>query len=164
MHLQDDGHGVQVSFGPMPVALTPVERAEVASAFRLGATPLRLDGINIQLTREVSYRPPSAQVLDFGHYHARDWFHFPLASQVRDQAIRVGGIVWPDSEHFVQPDPRVRLPSAVYGYDEMSAWAMQLARSFREGELSGDELRECIYERLPRWPAPVSGAVGRARI
>lgn len=130
----------------IPLARPDQER--IAALTGVGREPIRFDGVNVQLAREVTLHPRSAQLLDFGQYSVREAFEQPIASLVRDRQSMLGHVVWPDGPHFVQPDRRVKLPSALYSSTATSHWAADLARRFRAGELSGAGVRARLDERV----------------
>ena len=120
---------------------------------------LTIEGVNVQLTRESAIRPSRATVIDFGHYSVRERFEIPVVSLVRDRLIRWGGALRPGDAAFPQPSPKLRLPLAYWGtppkpdpryavpgHPEL-IWPMpfvlgfELAHGFRDGSISGDEVR-----------------------
>lgn len=120
---------------------------------------LVIEGVNVQLTRESSVRPSRATVIDFGHYSVRERFEIPVVSLVRDRLLRWGGALRPGDASFPQPSPKLRLPLAswgtpakpdpryaVPGHPEL-IWPMpfvlgfELAHGFRDGSISGEEVR-----------------------
>ena len=60
-----------VTWSGTPVRLRRREQREVAEAVGFAGGRLRLEGTNIQLTREAEARSPRPQLLDFGAWRAR---------------------------------------------------------------------------------------------
>ena len=139
---------LQAHHGPVEIPLSPQEEANLRALTGIERETVHFDGVNVQLTREVELSPPAAQLLDFGQYSVRDAFEQPLASLVRDRRALLGRIVWPDSPHYVQPDPRVRLPRERYACTATTRWATDLARRLRAGEIAGDDVATEIDERV----------------
>jgi hypothetical protein len=142
---------------------------------------LVIEGVNVQLTREASIRPSRATVIDFGHYSVRDRFELPVVSLVRDRLIRWGGALRPGDATFPQPSPKLRLPLAAWGTPDKPdpryavpghpelIWPMpfvlgfELADGFREGTLSGDDVRARLDALLAEVDTIWDGANAEAR-
>jgi hypothetical protein len=148
IHVGRKNGRLRVHHAGMRVPLSPRHEERILTLTGVGLETLHFEGVNVQLAREVGLHPRSAQLLDFGQYSVRDTFHNPLASLVRDQQALLGRIVWPDSPHYVQPDPRVRLSRALHASTATSQWTADLARRFRAGQLSGEEVRAQLDERV----------------
>jgi hypothetical protein len=97
------GYGGQAMTGYTPEQLQAIESL-------LGSEFDRFEGVNIQILREFSIEPASAQIVDFGHYEVRRRFEQPVVSLVNDRLARWGGALRPNHPHFVQPDPELLLP------------------------------------------------------
>lgn len=148
IHVHERKGRLGVDTGPLPVELDARREQKLRALMRGHEAPLRFDGLNVQLTRESSLSPRHAQLVDFGHYSVRDTFESPLVGLVRDRFLRMGSVVWPSSPHFVRPDPRVAIPRALYSSSVTKPWAFDLARRFRSGEITGDEVRTSIEARV----------------
>ena len=127
---------------------------------RAGEGRVEFDGINIQLARDVDLNSTGAQLVDFGHYRIAEHFDNPVLSRVQEEPMLWGGACWPDEPKFVQPDPRLCLPSEQWGYGvgpyratkyKSHKWiytsarhvlCFELAERFRAGELTSDAVRE----------------------
>jgi hypothetical protein len=130
--------GIAVRWSGTPVRLRAAEEQAVveAAGFRGGA--LRLEGTNVQLTREAeTYRGrlPRPQILDFGAWRARARFEHPAASLVALRLLRLGEIIQPGDPRYVQPDPRLALPQGFLDEE-----CFRLARRFRAREISARAL------------------------
>jgi hypothetical protein len=165
--------GVRVFYGGEAVTdLTPEHREVILGWLRGADLPLECDGVNIQLTREVSPRGPSrAQLVDFGQFEMRPRFDDPLVSLARDRLLRWSASIWPDDPGFVQPLPALCVPEARWGFGTWQAndrhrprrsetegpskFAHLLARGFRAGHLTGAqvhaELDRFIADSIARW-------------
>lgn len=136
----------------------------------------KAEAVNVQTTREVTFRPSAAQLVDFGHYNVRERFEVAVLSQVCDRPFRWGGLLEVDSEHFAQPLPELAVPFAQwgeaivdpptalrFGYEpetrvtQTEQLALRLADQSRAGALSADEvLREIdhiVRQATERWPS-----------
>ncbi len=126
--------GIAVRWSGTPLRLRRGEQREIAAAVGFTGGTLRLEGTNIQLTREAeTYRGRRArpQILDFGAWRARARFEHPLASLVALRLLRLGEVVRPEDPRYVQPDPRLGLPQ---GFLDVECFA--LARRFQAGEIT----------------------------
>lgn len=127
------------------------------------------EGINVQITRVEP--PDDPELIDFGSYQVRESFESPLLSMVLDRESNWGGVIPPDSPHFVRPDPRLALPVRYWqpgepgqageeqpeGLCPVDRVCMDLARGFREGRLSGADV-QTVIERFvanvtAHWPS-----------
>jgi hypothetical protein len=142
--------------------LAAQEQQTIDDWLRGAALPLTCDGVNIQLTREVDKTPTCrAQLLDFGQYEVRPHFEEPLVSLVYGELLRWGAALWPHDPDFVQPIPKLRVAPNRWGFGKWrandpdrprrfesegaSVLAQRLARDFRDGRLSGAQVRSAIY-------------------
>lgn len=75
------------------------------------------EGVNVQHTGEYVHdsNEKSCQLVDFGSYHYQSAFSNPILSLTSDKLMRWGGSIFPGSERYVQPDPRIALPEAYWG-------------------------------------------------
>ncbi len=142
-------------FPPMPLArLAPADQALLRelTRYRDDGVPRRFEIVNIQLCRDVDAEASRATLVDFGHFRLRSRFDAPVVSPVRGRAFRWGGALWSDNPHYVQPHPRLAVSPKLWE----GAIAWDLGRAFREGTLSGDELRErmlgVVDEATRSWP------------
>lgn len=109
-----------------------------------GQSEIHLEGINLQLARETGLAPCNAQMVDFGHINARETFAYPIVSLVRDRLLHLGGIIWPDDEHFIQPAPELQVPLKIWKTGALSDFCFSLAEKFRNGETSSPEVTKAI--------------------
>lgn len=114
--------------------------------------------LNIQLV----YEPAAAiraQLVDFGHYEVRRHFEQPLVSGACNAAHGWGNAIAPDSPYFPQPHPVLARPFERWAredeagalgsvraidMDPSNRWADRMARGFRAGTISGEEIAETI--------------------
>jgi len=125
---------IAVRWGGTPLRLGRRDQREIAAAVGFEGGTLRLEGINVQLTREAETyrgRRPAPQILDFGAWRARARFEHPAASLVALRLLRLGEIIVPGDPRYVQPDPRLAIPQ---GFLDVECFA--LARRFRAGDVS----------------------------
>lgn len=127
----------------------------------------RLEGVNIQFTREAQSHPACSQIVDFGGFFVKEKFENSIVSLVVDRLLRLGKIVSPCDPRFVQPDEKIRLSyqwcgetGEICGYKasetELSALLMDnpkilafnLAREFRENKLTGNDVRDKLEAYL----------------
>jgi hypothetical protein len=125
-----------------------------------------LQRINVQLADAVQTSPLSGQLVDFGHINVKSSFDHPVWSAVQDRPLCLGGVLWPDSEVFIQPDPRLALDVRTWGRDAINEFGFDLGMRFRRGELPADEVGQRMHQRLSEvpWvspPVPLAGAPGR---
>lgn len=134
--------------------------------------PLECDGINIQMAHGVELTGAlRAQLVDFGHYEMRGRFTDPLVSLVCNQPLRWGAAIGFGDPSFVQPSPELCLSEAKWGFlrqpfdqperprrsegEGPSALAHSLARNFRAGRLTGDDVRHeltrFITDSIAHW-------------
>ncbi|WP_437907379.1 hypothetical protein WME95_05510 [Sorangium sp. So ce327] len=109
---------------------------------------LRIERINIQLTRDVDAGGRVAQMFDFGHVNVRAEFHNPLASTVSDSWLCIGGVLWPGSASFVMPDPRLSAPLAGWHKRAVNELCFGLAREVRAGTRTSGEVKETLEAML----------------
>ena len=128
-----------------------------------------LEGVVVQFTRDAETDPRRAEVIDFGGFYVKARFENPIVSLVADRLLRLGEIISPSDERFVQPDEKIRLPyelwgrtGRIWGYEasesELVACAFRvdnplilgfnLAREFRENKISSEDVRKKIEEYL----------------
>ncbi len=140
--------GIAVRWGGVPLRLRAGEERAIAAAVGFAGGTLRIEGTNIQLTREAetAHGRPRPQILDLGAWRARARFENPLASLVALRLLRLGTIVRPGDRRYVQPDPLLGLPQ---GFLDVECFA--LARRFRDRALSAAALAR-------RLDAAVAGA------
>jgi hypothetical protein len=117
---------------------------------------LRIERINIQLTQEIDEKRCIAQMFDFGHVNIRAEFHNPLASTVSNAWLCLGGLLWPDSPFFVNPDPRLAAPLEQWHRYAINDFCFGLANRLREGKITSAALKSALEERLESliraWP------------
>jgi hypothetical protein len=144
----------------------------IRSWLRDANLPLECDGINIQMAHDVELDGAlRAQLVDFGHYEMRGRFTDPLVSLVCNQPLRWGAAIQPGDPAFVQPSPALCLSEAKWGFvrqpldrpgrlrrsegEGPSAFAHDLARNFRAGYLTGEdvhlELTRFITDSIAHW-------------
>jgi len=149
--------GLEVYYGPHLVSdLSTVETAIVEGLRRPGTEEIRLEGVNVQMSRGVQYDPIGGQLVDFGQFNVREDFQHPVASLVCDRPLRLGGILWPDHPTFVQPDPELALPTERWGRIALCSACFDLAQRFRNGEIQRSDV-ECFFgslvsEAVSNWP------------
>ena len=157
---------------PMPPH-SDEQMASIRKLTRYQGGRVMIEGVNVQLTREASVRPSRATVIDFGHYSVRERFDLPVVSLVRDRLIRWGGALWPGDANFPQPSSKLRLPLSSWGTPEKPdpRWTVpghpeliwpspfilgfELSHGFRDGSISGDDVRTrldaVLAEMDARW-------------
>ncbi len=120
---------------------------------------IRIEGINIQTTRDIDWPREAAQLVDFGQYEVRGRFNNPVLSQVMDRPLRWGGLLFPDAPGFVQPNAALAIDATFWAHQKASPGfnarfglspgtrlsgpmerSMLLAESWRSGEMSGAEV------------------------
>jgi hypothetical protein len=138
--------------------LSPDDLKVMRGRLRETKLPTECDGINIQMARGVAPTGRArAQLVDFGHYEMRGRFTDALVSLVCDQPLRWGAAVRPGEPAFVRPSPALRLSESKWGFGRRpsasprrprrsegegpSALAHALARNFRAGRLTGEDVR-----------------------
>jgi len=123
---------------------------------RPGESEIHLEGVNLQLAREVGLRPCCAQMVDFGHVNVRETFNYPLVNLVRDRLLHIGGIIWPDEDHFIQPDPELKVPIGVWKVGSLNARLFEVANQFRNGSITGLEvtgiINDLVAQTVGEWP------------
>ena len=128
-----------------------------------------LEGVAIQFTRDAETDPRRAEVIDFGGFYVKQRFENPIVSLVADRLLRLGEIISPADERFVQADENIRLPyelwgetGQIWGYKaseaELAACASRvdnplilgfnLAREFRDEKVSGEDVRSKMEQYL----------------
>ncbi len=134
---------------------------------------LHLEGVNIQFTEGILAEPPEPQIVDFGSFWAKDSFQNPIVNLVASRPMRIGSIVQPDSETFVQPDKQLALPQTfwgdsgpIWGYDRKdtgisypmdtpSILCHSLACAFRRHEVDSKQveaqIKALIATATERW-------------
>ncbi|HEX3555386.1 MAG TPA: hypothetical protein VIA62_19350 [Thermoanaerobaculia bacterium] len=163
--LEERGGRLEITYAGKPVPPhTPEQIEQIRRFTRYPGGRLCLEGVNVQLAREVALGPSRARVVDFGHYSVRERFTEPVLSLVRDRLLRWGGALWPGEPFYVQPDSRLRLAvedwgtprepgeqRSVPGHAEL-VWprpfvlGFELAHGFRSGTLSGEQVRARLDE------------------
>ena len=148
---------VLLRYGSQPVTdLYPTEMELLEKFRRNGESRIHLEGINLQLARGVGLGPCSAQMVDFGHINVREAFAFPLVSLVRDGMLHIGGIIWPEDSHFIQPDPELQVPIANWKIASLHDYFFGIAEDFRAGRTSSAKvvaaLDALIGKTVGGWP------------
>jgi len=139
---------ISVAWSGTPVRLRPADRRALVESLGFEGGTLRLEGTNVQLTREAETyrgRAPRPQILDLGAWRARARFEHPAASLVALRLLRLGEIVRPGDPRYVQPDPRLALPQ---GFLDDECFA--LARRFRAREISAPALARRLETAIER--------------
>jgi hypothetical protein len=139
---------IAIAWSGTPVRLQREERRTLIETVGFRGGALRLEGTNVQLTREAETyrgRAPRPQILDLGAWRARARFEHPAASLVALRLLRLGEIVHPGDPRYVQPDPRLALPQ---GFLDDECFA--LARRFRAREISARELMRRLDRAVAR--------------
>ena len=148
-----------------PERLGPAQAAELKSVFGMNGVPLTVQGINVQLTRELNPAPPRATLVDFTHYGVYDRFEHAIYSPDADGFLYRGRHVsLPNQPDYVQPDPQVAVPAHEWGEGAPIdgfplARGEKRARSLCFGlaaQFSKDEIsREDLEKRLNAFIAPL---------
>src|SRR5262249_18769291 len=129
-----------------------VERLEALLGTRQQA---RFERVNVQLAAEVTSSPVGASVVDFGHVNVKSRFLYPLCSPVRDRPLCLGGVLWPESEDYVQPDPLLALSFEDWSRAAINNVCFDIAAKFRAGEIFAGQVRSRLENRsrdiLQRW-------------
>lgn len=124
---------------------------------RFGEEHIRIEGINMQLARDVGREPSSGHVVDFGHIEVQQTFKYALASLVRDRTLRLGGIIWPDDPAFIQPDPELQLNLDEWDRRKLNDRCFALAEHFRAGAMSSadvvTQLDNLVRMAFSKWPS-----------
>jgi len=139
---------IAVAWSGTPVRLRSAERRALVESLGFEGGTLRLEGTNVQLTREAETyrgRAPRPQILDLGAWRARARFEHPAAILVALRLLRLGEIVRPGDPRYVQPDPRLALPQ---GFLDDECFA--LARRFRAREISAPALARRLETAIER--------------
>jgi hypothetical protein len=137
---------VEVSNGSLIVrdGGTPVSnlsKGEIAffRSVTRGVPSARFERVNVQLTRRcgVAHR---GEVVDFGHYHVRPRFDNPLCSTVGDRPFCLGPVMWPEDPAYIQPDPALHVPSAVWHRPNLNVLCFDLAARFGDSRCTRAQL------------------------
>jgi len=110
-------------------------------ALRLDGPEIWLGRVNIQLTRETCTDASTAQLFDFGHINVKRRFLHPVCSAVRDRPLCLGGVIFPEDDAYVQPDPRVCLSADEWDRSLINDLGFDLATMFGAGAITRNELR-----------------------
>ncbi|GLZ50078.1 hypothetical protein Acsp06_62630 [Actinomycetospora sp. NBRC 106375] len=136
------------------VSLPPADR-EFLEELLGGRTTARLERINVQFADDVHSDPPSGSVVDFGHVNVKERFVHAVCSPVRDRPLCLGGVLWPESDDYIQPDPALAVPFAQWNRQTLNDACTGLAHRFRDRELTAREvdaeLRRRVAGALDRW-------------
>lgn len=160
IRIKREGGQVRITYGHGPVKYGPAGMRALRDFFIKAKAPPRLDGINVQLTRECGFMPSFAQVVDFGHYTVKSEFPHPVTSLVRDHMVFFGGALLPASPHFPRPDARLALPFEEWGEvdgkrSRMSSWIYSLANDFHGGRCQGEtifrDMRRVVSGVVAQW-------------
>jgi len=126
-------------------SLNPFE-ADLLRRLLAGRDGARFERINVQLAEDVTPSPLGASVVDFGHVNVKKEFRHPICSPVRDRPLCMGGVLWPEDEAYVQPDPRIALPLESWDHGTVNEFCFGIAARFRNGELSCREVRSLLHQ------------------
>jgi hypothetical protein len=155
IELAGDARRLAVRYGFTPLSLKSQDLRRIRQRTGFAGGALVLEGTNVQLTREAERGPGEAQLVDFGAYRTRERFAGPLASLVSSRLLRLGSILHPHDPRYVQPDPALGLPDRMFDQQGEADLPYDLAKGFRSGALSGDEVRQeldrMIREATARW-------------
>ncbi len=148
--------GVRVAYGLQPVrGLRPRALRLLLRRTAFDGRDLRLEGLNVQLTREIATRDARAQLVDFGHFQVRRRFADPLASLAYKRVLRFGRALRPDDARFARPDPRRRFPWRAWQPNVLIPEMDALARAVRGRALDRAQLlallRAKVDQVAARW-------------
>ena len=107
-----------------------------------------IEMINLQFTTNPSWEHRSAQLVDFGHIHARKRFKMPFASRIFDGIFNIGRILLPGDDEFVQPDPDVAINPDIFSRRSINAYGFYLAQSFRGGKADSKSIESLMRKGL----------------
>jgi len=163
IEIADSDGETTIKYGCTPLQFKGDDLNRIKAAANFTGGRKRLEGVNIQFTKEAEANPDCAQIIDFGGFFVKESFANPIVSLVGDRLLRLGEMISPCDSRFVQPDEKIRLPQSlwgetgrIWGYEaseaELAAFVMDnpkilafnLAREFREQKLSGEEVRSKI--------------------
>jgi hypothetical protein len=122
-----------------------------------GAPFARLERVNVQLSRS---GPGSkrGELLDFGHFHVRPRFDHPVCSTVSDRPFCLGPVMWPDHPAYIQPDPVLHVPAAVWHRPNLNEYCFELAERFHDERCTReeliDQLEKPLRALLEQWSEP----------
>ena len=109
---------------------------------------VRIDRINVQLSRVVDGSDEGGQMVDFGHVHAQSGFEYPVTNPVRDRPLCMGGILWPTDDAYIQPSTRLAAPYPRWRRSAINDLCLSLIERSRAGDISRTELRHSLEEPL----------------
>jgi hypothetical protein len=149
-------NSVRLLYNRQPVTGLNDEEIELLRRLRrFNEDQFRVEGINVQITRDVEAEDSRGQLLDFGHINLRERFKHPVASLVRDRILRIGGVIWPNDPAFIQPIPNLHLPLDKLGRMTLNDRCFRLADQFREKQLSTSlmaaEIDSIVLEGTEKW-------------
>lgn len=138
------------------VQVTPLTAEDTAffRALSRGNANCRVERLNVQLTRREPGAGPG-ELVDFGHIHVRPRFEDPLCGPVSDRPFCLGPVMWPEESVYIQPDPLLHVPAAVWHRPNLNQLCFELAEQFRTGRSTSAELVERLEaplcELLEQW-------------
>jgi hypothetical protein len=136
---------LQVKFGSTVInSLSPTEIG-LYLTLKADHDEVLIDNPDIQLTRERTLSPLRAQLVDFGCWSVQKSFKRPLCSGF---GPFLASVLRPEHPDFVLPDPALSLPTEVWGFPALRGRCFALAKQFRHGEISRQELRRVLDEPI----------------
>jgi len=147
-----DTDPLEVLYAGTSMTFNADERRRIRKKTGFAGGKLVLEGVNVQFTRESESDPSQACLVDFGSYRTRERFLGPLINLVSSRLLRLGAVLQPHDRRFAQPDPGLALPDRLLDAGDVP---YVLARRFRSGEITGEEVRgeldRVVAEAVGRW-------------
>lgn len=141
LHITRDDGRVTWRIGQNPsFAVSRQETVALSLALLGRSSRVTIDWPVVQLARGITWPPPSAQVVDFGHIRVESSF----------DSLVMGGtgstlserVVWPNELRFVQPNPSVALPIDRWNRKILAAQCREWSTKLRVGDLSRREFEK----------------------
>lgn len=109
--VRQGANGLDVQRDGQPVNFVDSARPRLQQLLHVhGASPLQIDGVNVQLAGETRFAPLQLQVMDFGRYRFAHQFDNALYSWVDADYQNLNGVyLGVDEAGYTQPAPRTSL-------------------------------------------------------
>ena len=130
--LSHDGTTEILCYGGQPISTTTDRARKKAEQIAQVCKEGPLEIINLQLANTASWKPRIAQLVDFGHVHARERFNYPLGSPAYDSLLGVARTIKPGDAGFVQPVDGIAVDHNLFRRSSVNAFGFYAAQAFRD--------------------------------
>ena len=70
--------------------------------------------------------------------------------------LHIGGVIYPDDDHFIQPEPELKVPTEDWKIGTLNTRFFNIAEQFRCGRVTSAEITgvidDLVERTVARWP------------